>query len=352
MRVETPRDLIATWFVADDANTASMFPQTGLNSSERTFQDIYWRCVVCFYATAVRQAPLAKYVFYTNTDRIPIVDGINVANMLAKLGVEVRVLSIEHRLGREKVQTWNNQFYILDIIEDLKARTDFDTVLVLDSDCVWVRQIGSLLRDIDRRGVLSLSIPYSEEFLNNGASRKDLQKAASQLADVAFDFIPHYSGGELFAANATSLISISEHAEKMWKRLADAPAGAIKVHEEGQFLSILYEMLNVPVGSADPHCKRMWTALRLNNVSAEDVYSSRCIWHLPMEKKTGFAELYHVVCDTNSWFWSKSESELFLGIAAIMGIPQRSTRQWLRHIVARARFHLEKRRGLVQRRTN
>ncbi len=341
MRNETPSDVIATWFVMDPVEDASIFPQAGIDSSKRPFQETYWRCIVCFYVTAVRQAPDAKYVFYTNCDSLPTVEGLNIACLLEKLRVEVRLLPITHRLGKEKVNSWNNQFYILDIIKDLSLRSDYTTVVIMDSDCVWVRSPQSLLSDIDRRGILSLCIPYTEEFVNNGATRLDMQRAASQLTDRDIEFVPHYSGGEMFAAKREKVAEIWRYAEPMWKKLSSAPAGTIKVFEEGQFLSIIYELLDVPTGTADAHCRRMWTALRLNNVSAEDVYSSRCIWHLPMEKHTGFAKLARVISDPHSWIWVLPSAELSKHISQCMGIPSRTLTQLGRQFTSRVSFHFQ-----------
>jgi hypothetical protein len=341
MRTETKRDVIATWFVADTPETASSFPQSGHNSASASFQDIYWRCVACFFATASRQAPHAKFVFYTNTAHIPTVGGTDLRAFLSGLDVEIRTLPIEHRLGKDKVSTWGNQFYILDILEDLARRDDFDTVCVLDSDCVWVRPIGSMLADIERRGILSLSIPYMEEFNNNGATRYDMQRAAALLTGREMTWVPHYSGGEIFAATRAAVDEVLSLSRPMWAKLSQSGRGEIPVNEEGQFLSILYELIDVPVGTADPHCKRMWTALNLYSVSNEDIYSSRCIWHLPMEKKTGFRDLYTVVCQPSSWFWTMPKDHLFKKIAAIMGIPKRSLRQTSMHVVARLRFYLD-----------
>ena len=342
MRGATHNDVIATWFVTDSIEDASQFPQTGHDSSKTTFQDIYWRCIVCFHATAFRQAPHAKHVLYTNCETTPVVDDVQIGTILNRLGVEIRVLPIHHRLGRGKVKTWNNQFYILDIIKDLVARDDFATIVVLDSDCVWVRPVGSLLSDVERRGLLSLCIPYTEEFNNNGATRFDMQRAASQLTDMEFGFVPHYSGGELFAATRQGVADVWKLAEPMWKRLSEAEPGEIKIYEEGQFLSIIYEALNIPIGTADAHCRRMWTALRLNTVTVEDIYSSRCIWHLPMEKKTGFPVLFKVACNPQSWLWTRPLPDLAVAIARCMGIPKRTPTQWFKHVVSRTNFHIER----------
>jgi hypothetical protein len=332
--------IIATWLVADTQHNASSFPQAGLDSSSLTFQEVYWRCVACFFATSVRLGNAARHVFFTNVERLPQIDSMSMADFLASLDVEVRVLPITHRLGKEKVSTWNNQFYILDILGDLHNRYEFECAAILDSDCVWVRSANEFIADIARRGILTLCIPYALDFKVNRGSRQDLRRAALQLADKTLMRDPYYAGGELFAATSENVARIHELAQRMWQRLQAGEPGKISIYEEGHFLSIIYELLDVPIGTADPHIRRMWTALRLYNVSWEDIHSSRCIWHLPTEKKTGFVDLFAAVREPGSWFWQVPPDQLRPRIAATMGMPRPTARQWLNKFRSRAMDHL------------
>ena len=343
MRSDAERGaIIATWLVADSAEDASGFPQAGLDSASVQFQEIYWRCVACFFATSVRIGNAARHVLFTNVERLPTVDGLSLDDFFMRLGVEVRTVPITHRLGKGKVSTWNNQFYILDIIADLHARHEFQCAAVLDSDCVWVRRADEFMADIVRRGVLTLCIPYALDFKVNQGSRQDLRRAALQLAGKALARVPYYAGGELFAATPEAIAKIWDLAEPMWRRLEASEPGEIAIYEEGHFLSIIYELLDIPIGTADPHIRRMWTALRLYNVTWEDIHSSRCIWHLPMEKKTGFLDLFAAVRELDSWFWRIPPDELRSRIAATMGMPRPSPRQWLNKVRSRAKDHLAK----------
>jgi hypothetical protein len=332
------RDLISTLMVLDRAEDASVFPQVGLDSSTRAFQDVYWRCIVCFFASSRRQNPDARHVLFTTVTRLPVLDGFDLAGLFAELNVEVVVLPITHRLGAERVKTWNNVFYVLDVIAYLHRTGGFDRAVVMDSDCLWVRPADGLMADIGRHGVLSMSIPYAYDEKLNGASRRDMVPAARLLADRDFDFVPNFSGGELFAATRDRLADIHRVAADLWDRLIAAPPGEVLVFTEEHLLSLAYAILNMPTGTGDPHIRRMWTALRLNNVTAEDIDSGRCVWHLPMEKKTGFVDLYALVRDRDSWFWSVPPEDLRLRLARVMGIPRRSPRQWIKQVGSRLQF--------------
>lgn len=329
-------DIIATWMVSDSPEDASGFPQTGPDSSRAAFQNVYWRCVACFFATSRQVGNTARHVLYTNVARLPTVDGVSLDDLLHTLAVEVRTVPITHRLGRSRTSTWNNQFYILDIIRDLNQQTRFERAIVVDSDCIWVRPADDLLHDISKYGAVTLCIPYARDHLVNGGSRLDMREAAQTLAGVSLSHVPHYCGGELFAATSETVGGIAALAQELWPRLRDSPSGTVSIFEEGHFLSIIYELMKVPVGTAEPHIRRMWTALRLNNVSWEDVHSSRCIWHLPEEKKVGFVELFSAVRNPSSSFWRTRPSDVRERMAETMGLPRRGASQWLRKLKTRA----------------
>ena len=343
-----PQDIISTLLVIDPPEDASVFPQVGLDSSKRAFQDVYWRCVAVFFASSARQNPGARHVLFTTAEGVPTVQGIDLAALFDRLGVEVAYLPITHRLGRDRVTAWNNVFYILDVIAHLDRIGGFDRAVVMDSDCLWVRPAESLLTDVGRRGVLSMSIAYSHDEKLNGASRRDLVRAAQFLGGHDLTYVPNFSGGELFAATRAGVKNVQRVVSGLWERLAAASPGEVAVYTEEHLLSLAYEILDVPTGSADPHIRRMWTALRLNNVTAEDVDSGRCAWHLPMEKKTGFADLFALVHVRNSWFWSLPPEDLRVKLAEVMGIPRRSPRQWMMQAGSRLRFLAEKRLSGLQ----
>ena len=171
-------DLIATLLVLDRPEDASVFPQVGHDSSHRAFQDVYWRCAACFFATSIRQNPGERHAFFTNADALPTVDDLDMAEFLRRLGVEVIRVPITHRLGRDRVTSWNNVFYILDVIAHLDREGGFDRVVVMDSDCAWVRPADGLLADTARHRVLSMAIPYAYDEKLNNASRRDMVRAA------------------------------------------------------------------------------------------------------------------------------------------------------------------------------
>jgi hypothetical protein len=332
------RDLISTLLVIDGPEDSSIFPQVGINSASARFQDVYWRCVACFFASSVRFNPDADHILFTTASHAPVVDGTDLTKYFHELNVKIVTLPITKRLGIDRVKMWNNVFYILDVINYLDKKTNFERMVVLDTDCIWVRSGEGFFSDLMRRGILTMSIPYAPDEQLNGASREDMIKASIKLADINIDFVPNFTGGELFAITRSRITELNVLLTKLWAKLSEAEGKVVNVYTEEHLLSLAYELLDIPTGTGDPHIRRMWTAIRLNNVTAEDLNSGRCIWHLPMEKKTGFKVLYASVTNSDSWFWNTPKQDLRAKIARVFGVPNKTPLQWINQFRERLLF--------------
>src|SRR5207248_7570043 len=132
------------------------FPQVPGASSSPSFQSVYWRCVACFFATLIKVRAPGRRVLFTNVGVLPIIDGHRLDALMEQFGVEVNHLPIVHRLRHPSIRSWNNQFYILDIIHEVEKGFDFGSLLVLDADCVWTRPVDGLMADLTRFGILTL----------------------------------------------------------------------------------------------------------------------------------------------------------------------------------------------------
>jgi hypothetical protein len=327
------RPIIATWLVADTVAERTEYPQVPGDSATFAFQAVYWRCVVCFFATASKMQVPARRILFTNVSVIPYIDGYDLAAVLQRFGVEVIRLPITHRLHNASVQRWGNQFYILDIIRGAERNLQFDSLVVLDSDCVWVRDAGGLLDDLARFGILTLELAHREDELINGISRQNMKLVAQSLAGRSFKHVPHYVGGEIFACTRSKISEVRDHAERLWEMIENDPSPLLR--EEAHFLSVIYDVMNIPPGTADAHLKRMWTAFHLNNVTSEDLIAGRCLWHLPYEKRDGFADLFTEVLKPGSAFWQLPNEQIPAYMARTMGVPRRNAVKWLRNFAAR-----------------
>jgi hypothetical protein len=280
---------ICTWFVADDAETATFFPQVGSRSDAPATQAIYWRCTVCFFASNLAVNPAARHLFFTNT-RVPVIDGVDLARLFADWGIEVVELPINYRLPKGAVGSWGNQFYIPDVIDWIAANAPADRAIVLDSDCLWQRPVAEMELAIDAFGALTYELGSDEHAAGsaiNGLSREAMARFLASQGGPVHATTPYY-GGEIYAAGLEATRRIAQRAQALWPLILEQAPDAAK--EEAHLLSIIYALEGFASGTGNQFIRRMWTTFHHHNLAAQD--RELAIWHLPAEKKTGFADLF------------------------------------------------------------
>jgi len=329
--------VIATWFVADQPGQETQFPQMNQLSSTAAFQRVYWRCIAVFFATSVRVNPGRRHVLFTNTS-VPA----DIAGLLAGWGVETVGLPFRRRPPRGYHGSFGNQFYIFDILDHaagwgqlVKGRPA--RLIVLDSDCVWLRPADAMEAAIDAGGVLAYRIAYDEQQPVNGASRRDMKAVAEAVWGRTLPQVPDYCGGEIFAARTEALPGLMRSFDTLWQaNLERWRAGQPKLNEEAHFLSLIYLEGGYPPASANRFIRRIWTNFRSRNSSADDV--ALTVWHLPSEKKTGLADLYGQVVRPDSAFWTVPVDESYVRLLGrAIGIPRRSAFKFVRDLALKLR---------------
>ena len=337
MTVGTTQTSIATWFVADKPGEETSFPQVGGMSSSTGFQDIYWRCVTCFFNSSLRYNVGAHHLFFTNTD-IPIVDGVNLADLFLSLGIQIIHLPITFRLPSGQANSWGNQFYILDIIKYVAANKCQDNLIVLDCDCVWTMTAEPISEAISRHGCLTYTLngehhPWDASI--NGATRQEMATTLHRWtsargidAPVSVQNAPciHYHGGELFAATKQVCCDLAVLTESLWCWWLEAGSGGRGIKEEAHFLSILYASQSYSNYTANVFIKRIWTTFRVRNSKQSDC--DLAIWHLPAEKKTGFRRLFREITGRRREAWAAApEQDYKKMLGRILGIPRRGPKK-------------------------
>ncbi len=325
--------VISTWFVSDDPEHATFFPQIGGSSETSEAKAIYWRCIACFFASSVAVNPRNAHVLFTNAN-LPIVDGVNIARAFDQWGVSVVYLPINYRLPRGRAEAWGNQFYIFDIIKYLAESGQHERYLVLDSDCVWVRPVADLQEAIGRHGVLTYLIDEREHAAGqpiNGLSREGMARFLGNIGGKIRESVP-YCGGEIFAATLHEVKRLAGEIDSLWAHVLASEKDAPK--EEAHLLSIMYAGNGYEIGTANPFIKRIWTTFKRNNVEASDF--GLTIWHLPAEKMFGFRRLFLERLGNRRDY--RDIAGLGFGPEAYglaMGIPRRSANKLVRDVAAK-----------------
>ena len=320
--------VISTWFVADQRSEATYFPQLGSQSDSPAGHLVYWRCVVCFFASSLRVNPAARHMFFTNVD-LPKVDGIDLASLFTGWAIEVVRLPVHHRLPPGTVSSWGNQFYVLDIVDYLAAHVDAVRSIILDSDCVWVRNSAALDAAIDHHGMVT----FVEEgaYLDpaepiNGLSRREMTDFLRRMTkSEPIEAIPYF-GGEIFAATQDAIHDVATRTSTLWPEVFNRTDNA--PHEEAHFLSIIAAMRGDASATANPFIRRMWTSFKHNTLRADD--GDLTIWHLPAEKRSGFAALYkHISPHLKAGTLPDAMPIDVALYARLMGIPRRTPQKFI-----------------------
>lgn len=316
---------ICTWFVADDKSNATYSPQLGKLSDAPDVQAVYWRCITVFYASSLAVNPTARHVFFSNV-RPPRIDGIELADLFARWGVEVIELPINWRLSQSAVSAWANQFYIFEILGYLADNRLAERVMVLDNDVIWLKPAQAMCAAMDAAGgtltYLLDDHPEAQASSINGLDGAGMARFVARHGGPQVDWLP-YCGGEIYAASQAMTERFAARAEALWPEIRDQAPDAPR--EDGHMLSVLFALEQCPIGTANGMIRRLWTTFHYHNLSPED--RDLTIWHLPAEKKTGFCDLFAKVTADPALHPARDAARMGLGFqsyARLMGWPRRS----------------------------
>ncbi len=281
---------IITWFYAENKDDESFYPSVGKNTSDFEFQKVYWRCVYDFYASAfLTQREKVNYLFFTNLAEIPKeVDGVDVRAFFKENAIDIVQRELTSKTPADWFFQFRNQFYVYDIIDCLKNIEG--NHLILDSDCVFTKDISELFSNIEKDGALAYPVPHGDNYPINGIS-------LNQMKGLYKDFYGHemgsleYLGGELISFRSDVAVKIMEEFHKLWKknyRLYEE--GSVKLNEEAHFWTFIYFVLGFRKFEGSRFTRRIWTAAQLDDLTEKDM--DYPIMHLPSEKRYAFKTLF------------------------------------------------------------
>lgn len=340
---------ICTWFYGESKGEESNYPQVVGVSSSTQFQAIYWRCIVVYFASSIKNNPTANHVLFTNVARIPDIDNFKTREFLDRHGIQIVQLPLTYQTPVGYYGLWRNQFYIFDIIKYLTNEINDinESYIILDSDCLWIKSCEKIEKEIEINGLLTYEINYAESHNINGLTRIDMGKIYGELDNKVDEDLPKYFGGEWFAANIENIKKVSLISDEMWEIcLRRFEKNLPKFNEEAHLLSYIYHKLGYRAGTANSHIKRIWTAWQFfYNASAEDF--SLDVWHMPAEKNFGIKRLFSQVCQPQSKFWKVPVGEEFAKYAAAyLGIPKASLLKIIMDWIEMKKSGLKRRLGL------
>lgn len=285
------KNYFISWFYSEQANDESYYPSVGGSSSSAEFQYVYWRCIYVLYRSALitNRDIVTDWLFFTNVKNLPTVDGVDFGRFFEENQIQVVYLELTRKTPKDWYGAWRNQFYLFDVLEYLKNLEG--NHLILDSDCVIAHSLQDLYQEIEREQVLTLPIDYSIEKDINGCSMEQMRQIYQKMFDTEYPKNLLYMGGE-FIAMASEAVSellpifydIWEKDQKLYEQKEQ------KLNEEAHTLSLCYYRMGKVNELGRKYIRRIWTDMNLDQVKEGD--DKLAIWHLPAEKKFGFAELF------------------------------------------------------------
>jgi len=315
---------ICTWLCADVKGEESIYPQTGEKSSGQKHQNIYWRCLILFYATSKRFNKTQKHLLFTNVSMLPVVDGKSVKDMLADLDVEVICTDFKYKTPKGYFNLFQNQFYEFSILEYIVKhyKDPEDQFLILDSDCIFTRSAADLFEEAKPAGFISFEDACSTALVIHGLSRVDMQRLYEDLLGEKVNEIPGYHLGEFFLASVKNINILFKGFLELWPELMRRyEMGLPKFNEEAQTLSYLYYKNNFKASPKTSYLKRIWTnPVFYRNVEKSD--TDVTIWHLPSEKTYGLARLYTLlILGSPDYGFSITDKAFTATLKTTLGIP-------------------------------
>jgi hypothetical protein len=328
---------ISTWFCLDekdDESTYSQMKSVG-KSSSMAVQRVYWQNIYVFYYTFKRYNPGLKFLFFSNVGIPDNLDGFPLKAELEKLGVVAFHVPFNYKTPTGYHGAWRNQFFEFSIFEKaLSVIPDKNSLfMLLDSDCVCVKNVQSLIDLTAAQGYSVMKMLYEPDHVINGISRRDMKGIFENLSGTQLDHIPEYYGGEFFFMTLEKLQKVVKDFQDLWPKLLELNTHRQpKLNEEAHVLSYIFYRNGWIENLSNDHIKRLWTQPFIyRNVLPQDANLS--IWHLPHEKKYGILNLYKQF-SKNPLKYQRTENSAFLKrLNTELTVPKIPLRVWLFRLI-------------------
>lgn len=262
---------------------------------ERSKLTMYYRCMIVCYASIRRLYPEAQLMLFSNR-QLP--EPFN--EHLNQLQVSTVICTSRYIDDPAFKNDFPGCLFSLDVIEHLvRARSGgFSYLVLLDSDCIVRYRFDAMVDELvkNEKTMFAYELGYPANTDINGQSRASLTLALSYFSgQMVASPIPAY-GGEFLAVSANVLPELAKRIEIFWEWMKSEGVHSLgNGLTEEHVMSVIFAEQKELVHNARKMIKRIWTASVYSNVDGSE--SQVPIWHLPAEKKRGFAKLYR--------YWSK-----------------------------------------------
>jgi hypothetical protein len=300
---------------------------TFLNQKEQ--HEVYWMCVLVFFATSIRCNPKSNHILYTNNISPVFIDDINVFDVLKNWKVKIEHLPFQRFRPSNKLSTnFFKAFYKLDVIYDM-AKLKGESI-ILDSDCLWIKSKDKL-ESVIKEELLLFDVYPRTEMDDKGVQNISIAEVGQFFKSLNPDYtneFPTHFGGEIVAGNQIHFQTLAQALEDSFKYLMEKfenkvrlPNGRKLFDGMEYFSTYAYNNCGIAWRDASPWIRRIWTHNK-RGPYPEDVFDLT-IWHLPSEKASGFTLLFQEAVNPKSKFWKIGIDTFYKYLGGYVGIPNR-----------------------------
>jgi hypothetical protein len=293
-------NIISTWFYASPFNEIIKYPNLRGRSNSKKFQNIYWKNIICFFWSAYKTNPDSKLILFLNKEYPEYIDNYNLSLFFKNYKIEIIYLEGDLSIPPPNYyKVWNSQFVIIDILNWFHLNYNdntLDNILLLDSDCIFLKNINeNIVLDLNKFNLLRYDAGYDLYSDINGLNRIKLKELYSEYfkKDLSGEF--YYSGGEFICFQSNQIQKIYPVAKKLYDESINRFKNNIqKFNEEAHLLSAVYHYFDFNENSANKFIKRIWTNRAIYS-NIENNENDLIIWHIPSEKSNGFIKLFELI---------------------------------------------------------
>ena len=265
-----------------------------------------------------------------------------VRGVLDRLGVTFRDTAFDHRPPEGYYDRFSGSFYLLDALADAVGHAPDDgLVLVVDPDCVWVRDPAPMVDALDRDPELLLAyeITYAPGQPALGLTQEQMGALFGEVGAAPVPATPPYAGGEFLFGRADRLAQLLPHVEDIWQEsLRRFDRGdPVRANTEEHVLSYALGQLGWTGGTANPWMRRLWTEAAPNRTVQGDE-EELVLWHVLTEKGKGLTALFEDVVGGHPAMRSAGH-DYRRHLARRLRVRREPVR-WLKHLASTSTYRL------------
>ena len=245
--------------------------------------NIYMKNIVVSLCSAKKQNPNDEVMLIANAEPAK-----EYSDILKENNIKTVIVAYDD-FTMPKEFPWALAFYKLCALKYAASMTEYEKILLIDSDTITFHNYDSLWKEADY-GLLLYNINHEFNHEHRG-----IQKSVycELYKDEDYNLV-HY-GGEFIAGKRHVILKLIEECEEVYSKLKEINYKVNNEIGDELILSVAAIHLKnkgVPIYEGGAYIFRYWTS-KFYLVCTNTINNAVCIWHLPVEKDRGFLYIFN-----------------------------------------------------------